>query len=577
VNININTDLKPKIAIVGYPGVGKTTISNLLRTETIPLKNVSSIDADIYTLKIGKLVFYIWDYTGEEQFSFLWEDFIKDSNLVLVVTDSTKENVEKSKFFFEIVNTTIPNTPVTVIGNKQDLIQALDVKDIEEILDCKAYSMIATDPINRKKMMQIIAELLNMSREVSQQLRIVDERDRLRDYLEEMIEDNNFELAYSAIERIIDLCSKLGEDELIKDFYELGQKLDHVIKDEIAENESLIPKKLKVTEPTEPQEMSVKAKLLNMLLNNYLDDLESIMEVTICDRDGFIIFSQSKKGVSKDDVLGAMATVIDDYIERMKNEFESEGNFFNITMIGDKKIAYCSMGPKSILTSIAESSTSDVRLKVFSEHVAAKVELILEGIENVEVEIPLVIKTMSKTKEGELPIGDFSTKIIMTGNYQVGKTSLVSRFVRNLFKESYQSTIGVDLSETVVNIGDDTKVKFVIWDIGGQISQIAPYRKRFYEGANSAFIVVDRTRMETLKSVDLWYNDINNYVPEDITIIIVANKSDLTDEIEISEDDIKKVADKYGFHYILTSAKTGENVNDAFLYIAYKFLESISS
>ena len=96
----------------------------------------------------------------------------------------------------------------------------------------------------------------------------------------------------------------------------------------------------------------------------------------------------------------------------------------------------------------------------------------------------------------------------MTGNYQVGKTSLVNRFVRNLFRESYQSTIGVDLSEKMVEISEKTKIKFVIWDIGGQITQIAPYRKRFYEGANSAFIVLDRTRSEALKSVEFWYNDI---------------------------------------------------------------------
>ncbi len=549
----------------------------MIKSNEIPIKHAQSIKGDIATTKIGKFNFYIWDYTGVEHFSFIWEEFIKESDAVLLITDSTKENIEKSKFFLEIIRSEAPIANVAVIANKQDLIQAMNAKEIEKILGFKTYSIVAVDPINRIKIIQIIAELLNISSGVSQQIRTMEERDNLRNYLEQLIEDNDFQLANTVIDRIIDLCVELGDDALSNDFKELGIKLDHILDEKINDIGQLIPEGLTETEPAEGQATSVKARLLETLVTNYMKSIESVIEVTICDRDGFTIMSQSKKKIARDDVLGAMATVIDDYIDRMKNEFDAEGNFFNITMISDKKIAYCSMGPNSILTSIAELSASDVELRIFSEHVASKVELILEGNENVDVEIPLVITTMSKSKGGELPTGKFSTKIIMTGNYQVGKTSLVSRFVRNLFQESYQSTIGVDLSEKVVELSDDTKIKFIIWDIGGQITQIAPYRKRFYEGANSAFIVLDRTRPGTLKSVEIWYNDISKYVNEDINIIIVGNKTDLTDEIKVSEEDIRSLAEKFGFHYILTSAKTGENVNDAFLYIAYKFLESISS
>jgi GTPase SAR1 family protein len=57
--------------------------------------------------------------------------------------------------------------------------------------------------------------------------------------------------------------------------------------------------------------------------------------------------------------------------------------------------------------------------------------------------------------------------------------------------------------------------------------------------------------------------------------VIVGNKSDLQDELVITEEEIKIVAKELGFHYILTSALTGENVNEAFLYIAYRFIEKI--
>jgi small GTP-binding protein len=225
------------------------------------------------------------------------------------------------------------------------------------------------------------------------------------------------------------------------------------------------------------------------------------------------------------------------------------------------------------LTTIATQDTSDIELRVYSEHVASKIELIISGNETLSLEIPEIIRTLAKTKAGKLPTGDFSTKLILTGDFMVGKTSLIKRFVENQFKESYISTLGVEISKKTVEVGEKTYVNFIIWDIGGQLPNMIPYRARFYNGANSAFIVIDRTREDHLDSIERWYNEIKGAVPNNIAIVIVGNKSDLTDEIVISEDQIKEVADKFGFHYIFTSAKTGENVNDTFLYIAYRFLE----
>ena len=315
--------------------------------------------------------------------------------------------------------------------------------------------------------------------------------------------------------------------------------------------------------------------LLESLLENYMFDIDGAIAVAICDRDGFIIASNSKEkaGKESDSVMGAISAFLDIYIDRIKNEFQTQSNFFNITSLQDKKFAYCSMGSHSILTTIADPTTSDLELRIYSEYIAGKVELVLEGFDKVSTEIPEIIRVLSTRREGKLPKGQFTSKLILTGDFKVGKSSIIKRFVENLFKESYIATIGVEISKKSVVMDEETIVDFVLWDIGGQISSMAPYRHRFYEGASAAFIVIDRTRLNNLESVKTWYKEIKKAVSRNIPVVIVGNKSDLQDELVISEEEIKVVAKELGFHYILTSALTGENVNEAFLYIAYRFIE----
>ena len=317
--------------------------------------------------------------------------------------------------------------------------------------------------------------------------------------------------------------------------------------------------------------------LLESLLENYMFDIDGAIAVAICDRDGFIIASNSKEktGQESDSVMGAISAFLDIYIDRIKNEFQTQSNFFNITSMQDRKFAYCSMGSHSILTTIADPTTSDLELRIYSEYIAGKVELVLEGFDNVSTEIPEIIRVLSNRKEGKLPKGDFTSKLILTGDFKVGKTSLIKRFVENLFSGSYISTIGVEISKKTVVMDEDTKINFILWDIGGQIASMVPYRHRFYEGASAAFIVIDRTRPDNLESVKRWYKEILDSVSRNIPVVIVGNKSDLRDDIVITEEEIKIVANELGFHYILTSALTGENVNEAFLYIAYRFIEKV--
>jgi len=222
---SVHRNLKTKISMVGFSGVGKTTSTNLICASEIPSVHIPTITGKISTVKIGKLYFHLWDFAGQEQFSYLWNDFIKGSDAVLIITDSSLENVEKSRFFIELVKDHAPYAHVAVIGNKQDLPNALSVDKIEEILGLKTYSMIAIDPNNRDKMIQIIADILGISSDASPLLKSLFERDEL--ILQARISLENGDIAQTAeyFERISDLCLELGDDSLFKEFYEKAKKL----------------------------------------------------------------------------------------------------------------------------------------------------------------------------------------------------------------------------------------------------------------------------------------------------------------------------------------------------------------
>ena len=209
---SIHRNLKPKISLCGFSGVGKTTTTRLIKAEEIPMQHIPTITGDIATIKIGKLHFHLWDFAGQEQFSYLWTNFVKGSDAVLLITDSTIENVEKSKFFLELIKEQAEYAHTAIIANKQDLPDAMDPITIENMMGLKAYSMIANRAENRNKMIQIIADVLDMSAEISPLLQPLLERDTIMEEAQNAIESGDFVKAVVLFEKISDLCIDLGDD-----------------------------------------------------------------------------------------------------------------------------------------------------------------------------------------------------------------------------------------------------------------------------------------------------------------------------------------------------------------------------
>ena len=228
---SIHRNLKTKISLVGFSGVGKTTTTKLICATEIPSVHIPTITGKISTVKIGKLYFHLWDFAGQEQFSYLWNDFILGSDAVLIITDSTLENVEKSKFFIELIKEHAPYAHTAVIGNKQDLPGALEAAKIEEILGLKTYAMIAIDSNNREKMIQIIADILEVSTDASPLLKSLFERDQLIYQAKICLENGDIAQTAQYFEKISDLCLELGDDTLYKEFYEKAKKLKSYLTD----------------------------------------------------------------------------------------------------------------------------------------------------------------------------------------------------------------------------------------------------------------------------------------------------------------------------------------------------------
>ncbi len=225
----VHKNLRPKISLIGFSGVGKTTITRLIKAEEIPTEHIPTITGDIATIKIGKLHFHLWDFAGQEQFSFLWNKFVKGSDAVLLISDSTLENLEKSKFFLELIKEEAPYAHAAVIANKQDLPNALPPAKIEEMMDLKTYSMVAIDPNNRDKMMTIIADILEMSSEISPLLKPLFEREQLIAEAQNALENGDLGGAANFFEKIANLCMELGDDSLSNDFLQKANKLRTIV------------------------------------------------------------------------------------------------------------------------------------------------------------------------------------------------------------------------------------------------------------------------------------------------------------------------------------------------------------
>ena len=153
-------------------------------------------------------------------------------------------------------------------------------------------------------------------------------------------------------------------------------------------------------------------------------------------------------------------------------------------------------------------------------------------------------------------------KVVLVGDQFVGKTNIMSKYLKNEFHEDSKATVGVEFGSKQFNI-DGHNIKAQIWDTAGQ-ERYKAITSAYYKGAKGAFVVYDITNNTSFESIEKWINDLKGAADKDLTIIVVGNKCDLEEKRQVTKEKGEEKANKLEVAFMETSAFSGENLDKAF-------------
>ena len=162
----------------------------------------------------------------------------------------------------------------------------------------------------------------------------------------------------------------------------------------------------------------------------------------------------------------------------------------------------------------------------------------------------------------EEDIYEMMFKVVLVGDSFVGKTNIMSKYLKNEFHEDSKATVGVEFGSRQFNI-EGHVVKAQIWDTAGQ-ERYKAITSAYYKGAKGAFIVYDITRKESFENVTKWAEQLKSTADKNLTIIIVGNKTDLEDQRQVTSEEGQNKANSLESAFIETSAASGSNLDKAF-------------
>ncbi|MEF8835231.1 MAG: Rab family GTPase [Candidatus Thermoplasmatota archaeon] len=171
--------------------------------------------------------------------------------------------------------------------------------------------------------------------------------------------------------------------------------------------------------------------------------------------------------------------------------------------------------------------------------------------------------------------GDIKRKVNLLGESGVGKTSLILRFVKNVYGDEYLKTVGTNVYTKKVSV-TGSEMKLIIHDIMGE-SGFQSVREIAFEESTGAIAVVDCTREETLyKLIDEWLPKYRKSAFDDAPVLLAVNKTDLEKQ-DITRDEVEDEVLQHFDNIFFTSAKTGKNVEDMFKELGFRTMYIQSS
>ena len=334
--------------------------------------------------------------------------------------------------------------------------------------------------------------------------------------------------------------------------------------------------------------MSVDRKKLLALLKWYRQEIgKDLIGAVIVNREGLVLEavagSSEDKKIEKsidEEIVGGISSLVEPVLNRITKEFSS-GSFGTGTFdTEDYRLIFCEAGPDAIFVTILDAIAMIDPVFPYAYLAAEKIARIFDG-RSVSPVIPSLTtekstqdieRKIDKIQQIKIEAGEYAYKLILGGDGSVGKTSMVHRFVENEFETDYKATIGTSIMKKECDFeGLKSKVRFIIWDLAGQ-AQFKRVRHTYVANAEAGILVFDVTRRETFENIQNWYKDTTQIV-KNITLILVGNKIDLEDKREVSSTEGEELAKKFGLAYIETSAKTGENIEDAFNMLALQIVK----
>ncbi|CAF2804109.1 unnamed protein product [Rotaria sp. Silwood2] len=178
---------------------------------------------------------------------------------------------------------------------------------------------------------------------------------------------------------------------------------------------------------------------------------------------------------------------------------------------------------------------------------------------------------VTSSAEPSLSNNQYQFKVMLLGDSGVGKTCLLIRFDNETFLNSnFHSTVGIDYRHKVVTLGN-RKINLQIFDTAGQ-ERFRSVTPAYYRDAHALLLIYDVTSYSSFENISVWLNEIKEYTHNDTIIMLIGNKVDKYQRV-VSREAGERLAQNYQIYFLETSAKTGQNVELAFMTTAQAILD----